>query len=816
MKNLFKGIAISLAFALSIGAGVVSLAHSSRSETKQTEATSQLVYNPAIVSDYNTSTGQSWSMSGDPSAGQSSDYSVYSTSLNGTTTGYTHSSAFTVTSSGGTSTNTSTLKATSSMTKGFLAQYIPCHISLSIPARTKASYNISLSISAGRSTNDKAGGADYSTELFWYGETAATPSTWFYHQDDFTPSTGRGYSVYRVANGVHDSTASHDGIAKSFVLENNTSSSTYMNIYFGIFCYVESSGTLGAYTGIVGIDSTYVEYTNAVASVNDTNYYTEASALSAYNATASSTMIVLTNLDFSATHYSLSSAGGSVNLNGYTIDLGNRVLYIAANTTITGSSGSKITSTFAYGTIAINTAATLNLYNSAVIENTCTDTQTARAVLLGNENAKLFVGQNAQITSNYYGVQIDDGYLYNQGKILYGNSTYAVVVGSSDTANKYIYLYGSYAQATKIRSNNPAKTYIYASYNSTSYTASSTVSIELNGTYSLNDIVVRSVSDSNYTKFSLVSYDYQLSKSGSNLIVAYRSYSVTYNLSNCTRSGGTTTASRQNNLSFTLIPNEDCHLPATISIMAGSTTLVVGTNYTYNQETGAVLVYKEYITGNITISVLAIEYYTIRFCNTEGEEVAETIQVAKNQSFTLPYPTIHPAYYSACMWMDNQDLSGGGVGAGHSVFANQGNKTYYAKYSRIERDYVDEFVGIQLHFDVDIIDEEDQRNTGACLGNTGYYQVAKTAYNALTSSLKQLFCTDSSYAKARARLKAWANANGEDLNLSNYQLEPITPSNALFNGDKQATNTAVVVTVCSLLSVISLAAFIIARRKRFN
>ena len=57
----------------------------------------------------------------------------------------------------------------------------------------------------------------------------------------------------------------------------------------------------------------------------------------------------------------------------------------------------------------------------------------------------------------------------------------------------------------------------------------------------------------------------------------------------------------------------------------------------------------------------------------------------KNQSFTLPYPTIHPAYYSACMWMDNQDLSGGGVGAGHSVFANQGNKTYYAKYSRIER-----------------------------------------------------------------------------------------------------------------------------------
>ena len=120
MKNLFKGIAISLAFALSIGAGVVSLAHSSRSETKQTEATSQLVYNPAIVSDYNTSTGQSWSMSGDPSAGQSSDYSVYSTSLNGTTTGYTHSSAFTVTSSGGTSTNTSTLKATSSMTKGFL------------------------------------------------------------------------------------------------------------------------------------------------------------------------------------------------------------------------------------------------------------------------------------------------------------------------------------------------------------------------------------------------------------------------------------------------------------------------------------------------------------------------------------------------------------------------------------------------------------------------------------------------------------------------------------------------------------------------
>jgi hypothetical protein len=36
------------------------------------------------------------------------------------------------------------------------------------------------------------------------------------------------------------------------------------------------------------------------------------------------------------------------------------------------------------------------------------------------------------------------------------------------------------------------------------------------------------------------------------------------------------------------------------------------------------------------------------------------------------------------------------------------------------------------------------------------------------------------------------------------------------NDDKQTTNVAVVVTVCSLLAVISLAAFIIARRKRFN
>ena len=188
---------------------------------------------------------------------------------------------------------------------------------------------------------------------------------------------------------------------------------------------------------------------------------------------------------------------------------------------------------------------------------------------------------------------------------------------------------------------------------------------------------------------------------------------------------------------------------------------------------------------------------------------AESSVTLRNNGFTAQ------DYYSFKEW--NTKANGKGTsyqpGASYQVLANT---VFYAIWYQTDANIVNQFVGIQLHFDVDVIPVSDQSNTGECLGVGGYYDLAKQVYDEFTNAQKTLFCTGEGYADARARLKAWANANGDDLDLDSHELVAPTPTNILMNGDKQTTNVAVVVTVCSLLAVISLATFIIARRKRIN
>lgn len=188
---------------------------------------------------------------------------------------------------------------------------------------------------------------------------------------------------------------------------------------------------------------------------------------------------------------------------------------------------------------------------------------------------------------------------------------------------------------------------------------------------------------------------------------------------------------------------------------------------------------------------------------------AESSVTLRNNGFTAQ------DYYSFKEWNTKANGTGASYqpGASYQVLANT---VFYAIWYQTDTNIVDQFVGIQLHFDVDVIPVSDQSNTGECLGVGGYYDLAKQVYDEFTNAQKTLFCTGEGYADARARLKAWANANGDDLDLDSHELVTPTPTNILMNDDKQTTNVAVVVTVCSLLTVISLAAFIIARRKRIN
>lgn len=806
MMKLFKFGLVSLALSLCIGSGVF-LLKGQKAPTK-VEAAAVSILNPTFINDYQNLNGQNWSSNEDPSDGQSSDVNTYKNALKSTTSGFTNYSVFTITTHESSNvSDASYIQAASSSTDDFLAQYVPAHMEFVVAPYTKVTYSLTFRLSAYRSKtgNNASTRADFSTEFFWYGETVQTPTTWFYHSNDFTTSTGRGYSQYRVADEVPGNTASHD-VVKSFTFENNASSEVTKKVYFGMFCYIESSGKTGNYTGKLSVISSTKDVSNAVASVNGTNYYTSTTALSAYNAASNSTMTLISDLDFSASHYSLSSAGGTVNLVNHTINLANRVLYIAADTTITGSSGGKVTSTFAYGTIAINAAAVLTLSGYAKIENTCTDTATARAVLLGNANAKIFVEENAQVISNYYGIQNDNGYIYCSGKIISNNSSYAIYVGSSDEANKYIFLYGSNVQALKVRINNLAKTYFYAAFNSTSYSSATGVDIELN-TYTIGSIVVRNVNNSNYSKFSILQVNYRLSKSSTNMIVAYRERSVTYTLTNLS-SNGPATCTIGSDLSFTISPNSGYVLPNAITVRVGTTTLSQNTDYTYNSSTGAVVINKENLTSDVTITASGVVQHTVTFVDENGQ-AAEPIVVKGTQSIHLPDSDNEPAYHHTT-WFENPEFTGSAY-TPNSLYQISSDMTFYARYTQDSRDVVLQFVGIELHFDVDVISTSNVSDTGACRGETGYYEVAKAKYLSLNNAQKKIFCEYSEFATARARFIAWANANGEDINLSTYaivqQSSKIVPAN-------DSSDTVNIVIIISAVSLLSFVALIVIKRKK--
>lgn len=101
---------------------------------------------------------------------------------------------------------------------------------------------------------------------------------------------------------------------------------------------------------------------------------------------------------------------------------------------------------------------------------------------------------------------------------------------------------------------------------------------------------------------------------------------------------------------------------------------------------------------------------------------------------------------------------------GHTFIALQNNgsskkASYYSSIPTLDT-ALDKFTIKYMH-SVDI-PTDDTRNTGACLGNDGYYQKAKNYYvKYLTPTQKNEFVNNSKYDSMRNRFIAWAFANGE-------------------------------------------------------
>lgn len=824
MKKISRSlIFFGIMFALTSGA-LISIGGNAVNSKRVVETGAMDAMNPPeYVSTYSTP-GQNWDMDYDPAAGQSTDYATYSTSLNSSLEGFSNSIQAMSVTTGKDGNLNPYIQLTTQSTKRFKAMYVPFKFQFTIPAHVKATYTLQFELYAGRYNAD-GGGADYSTELFHYGETALTPTSWFYHQDDFTHNTERGYSQYRVAGGTANNYVS-DTYSKTITLENSTGSSAVKSAYFGVFCYMETSGKSGTFTGKLTTKTCLYSFQSALATLDNNGstqlIYTPADAISKFNAANGQTLTLLTNLDFSSYGNPVYTANGTINLSQFDINLGSHLMYARGNITFDGTTTAEIIGSAAHSVLFLDSASTVHISGYVSVRSENTTTETARAILVAHESATLYLDQNAYIYSNYYGVQVDDGTFYCQGRIFAGkfenaDYPYAINVGSSDLALKNIYLYGSACRALKINIGNLAKTRLYAKSGTTAYKSGLTINITLGGTYSIGDIVVRNVttsgSDKNDDKFLLSHAEYQIYSSGTNKTIQYKKYNVTYTLQNCTTNGAAF-ASKASNLSFTITPNEGYVLPSSITVKRGDETLTQNTHYTYNSSTGAVNVTSTYLNGEIKVTVTAVKIITLRFFNTNGEEIADRIVGYGSMSATLPTisEVISPAYHSILYWYLNAELTGTSYGGGYTGTVYN-SYDYYAKFEQSNQDVVDEFVGVKLHFDVGVIPTSNNNDTGACRGDEGYYAVAKDAYNSLSNAQKKMFCQNAEYANGRSRFVAWANANGEDLNLSTYAIIQAS-TRSLGTGTSDNNSLLVAIIAVTVITSGSCLGLIIFKKRR--
>lgn len=125
------------------------------------------------------------------------------------------------------------------------------------------------------------------------------------------------------------------------------------------------------------------------------------------------------------------------------------------------------------------------------------------------------------------------------------------------------------------------------------------------------------------------------------------------------------------------------------------------------------------------------------------------------------------------------------------------------------KEMVTEFVDTYMHMDdIDV----DDPGTGLCLGDTGYYNVAKQALLNLESKHSgaiKIFATDADFLDAYNRMRSWATANGEVFNADGF----ISKTNIVI---VNSNNTYVLVIICSAVLIGALFSIAMYKKRKIN
>ncbi len=141
-----------------------------------------------------------------------------------------------------------------------------------------------------------------------------------------------------------------------------------------------------------------------------------------------------------------------------------------------------------------------------------------------------------------------------------------------------------------------------------------------------------------------------------------------------------------------------------------------------------------------------------------------------------------------------------------------GGKKAVVSYSEKEQGRIDarKFVDDYMHFS-DVSKDNGEEGT-ACKGNEGYYAQAKACWNALSNDARSAIATEDEFADARARLLAWASANGDTLDGTN--ILAAAPNSILNGGSSNGVDIAVATVSVSVLAAALCAAFLLIKKKK--
>ena len=125
---------------------------------------------------------------------------------------------------------------------------------------------------------------------------------------------------------------------------------------------------------------------------------------------------------------------------------------------------------------------------------------------------------------------------------------------------------------------------------------------------------------------------------------------------------------------------------------------------------------------------------------------------------------------------------------------------------------LESFIDSYMHTtDISFDDNED---TGNCRGDTGYYALAKSAFNVLNDHQRQLFCTNGAYSDEYNRLLAWAKANNEG-QIDGYSFGTSTSkSNIIRKIDN--TSSITIITITSIIILTGISSLLLFKKKKEN